>query len=170
MGIELVLIFLARTVDMTLSTVRNVLTVRGYKYLAPVIAFFEIIIWALAASKVLAGIAENPFRLLAYALGFSTGILLGSLLEEKLAFGNVEIQAIVKKENSEKIITKLKEEGHGVTAISTCNELVVIITIYAKRKLHKHVIELIKGIQEDSVITMTDLKSVQNGYIRGMAK
>lgn len=170
MGIELLLIFLARTTDMTLSTIRQVLTVRGYKYLTPFIAFFEIVIWALAASKVLAGIAENPLRLIAYALGFSFGIFLGSIIEEKLAFGNVVIQAIMKKENSNKIINKLKEEGHGVTATSTCNELIVIITIYAKRKLYKDIIKTIKEIQEDSVITMADLKSVQNGYIRGLTK
>lgn len=170
MGIELVLIFLARTLDTTLSTVRHVLTVRGYKYLAPVIAFFEIIVWALAASKVLDGIAENPFRLLAYALGFSTGVLMGSLLEEKLAFGNVRIQAIIRKENSDKVINKLKEEGHGVTATSTCNEAVIVLTIYAKRKLNKDIIESIKEIQEDSVITISDLKNIQNGYVRGIVK
>ena len=45
-----ILIFLARILDQSLGTIRVILTAKGYKFIAPVLGFFESLAWILAAS------------------------------------------------------------------------------------------------------------------------
>ena len=42
------LIFVARIADVSLGTVRVIFVSRGLKHLAPIVGFFEILIWLLA--------------------------------------------------------------------------------------------------------------------------
>ncbi|MGB7403661.1 MAG: DUF5698 domain-containing protein, partial [Arcobacter sp.] len=46
------LIFLSRVADVSLGTFRTIVIFRGYKLLASIIGFFEIIIWLIAAGQV----------------------------------------------------------------------------------------------------------------------
>ncbi len=47
-----VLIFLARITDVSLGTVRLIFVSRGYKLLAPLVGFFEVLIWILAIGQI----------------------------------------------------------------------------------------------------------------------
>jgi len=47
------LIFFARICDVSMETIRVIYISRGIKYLAPIIAFFEIVIWLLAMEVVM---------------------------------------------------------------------------------------------------------------------
>ena len=47
------LIFFAHICDVSMETIRVIYISRGIKYLAPIIAFFEIVIWLLAMEVVL---------------------------------------------------------------------------------------------------------------------
>lgn len=46
------LIFFARICDVSMETIRVISISRGIKYLAPIISFFEIVIWLLAMEVV----------------------------------------------------------------------------------------------------------------------
>ena len=46
-----ILIFVARIADVSLGTLRIIFVSKGYKYLAPLIGFVEILIWIIAKSK-----------------------------------------------------------------------------------------------------------------------
>lgn len=48
-----ILIFLARICDVSLGTVRVIFISKGVRYLAPLIGFFEVIIWLLAIGQVM---------------------------------------------------------------------------------------------------------------------
>ena len=48
-----VLICLARIIDVTMSTVRIIFVSKGQKFLAPVLGFFETLIWLMAITSIM---------------------------------------------------------------------------------------------------------------------
>ena len=56
------LIFLARVLDVSIGTVRVIFISRGLKYLAPIVGFFEILIWLLAIGQIMKNLS-NPLEI-----------------------------------------------------------------------------------------------------------
>ncbi|MBI2112485.1 hypothetical protein HYT52_03045 [Candidatus Woesearchaeota archaeon] len=79
-----VLIFFARIADVSIGTVRVIFIAKGFKYLAPVLGFFEVLIWLTAIQQVFNNLT-NAFTYIGYAAGFATGTYVGIILEEKLS-------------------------------------------------------------------------------------
>lgn len=48
-----VLIFLSRIADQSIGTLRLIFLSRGFKIIAPVLGFFEVIIWLLAVTQII---------------------------------------------------------------------------------------------------------------------
>ncbi|MFW5800316.1 MAG: DUF5698 domain-containing protein, partial [Spirochaetota bacterium] len=67
-----VLIFMARVLDVSIGTVRIMLISRGYRIIAPILGFFEILIWLTAITNIV-GNLENVISYIFYAGGFATG-------------------------------------------------------------------------------------------------
>ncbi|HEX9730681.1 MAG TPA: DUF2179 domain-containing protein [Thermoanaerobaculia bacterium] len=109
------LIFAARAFDMTLSTLRILFISQGRTKLAPLIGFFEALIWLLVMSQVLRHIA-NPMNAVAYAAGFAMGNLVGLRLEERLAMG-MRILRIILPPDADQLVADLREQGFGVTEV-----------------------------------------------------
>ncbi|GAE87820.1 hypothetical protein JCM21531_1220 [Acetivibrio straminisolvens JCM 21531] len=80
------LIFFSRIIDVTIGTIRIIFVSRGKKYLAPVLGFFEVLVWIVAISQVMQNL-NNFACYFAYAAGFATGTFVGIIIEEKLAIG-----------------------------------------------------------------------------------
>jgi len=66
------LIFFARICDVSMETIRVICISRGIKFLAPLIAFFGIVIWLLAMEVVMQDLSDIA-NFMAFALGFATG-------------------------------------------------------------------------------------------------
>jgi uncharacterized protein YebE (UPF0316 family) len=81
------LIFFARICDVSIGTVRTIVTVQGRTVIAFFLAIFEIVIWITVASAVIHQIKEQPVLVLFYAFGFAKGNVVGIIFERKLAFG-----------------------------------------------------------------------------------
>ena len=109
------LIFAARICDVTIGTLRIIMVGRGHKYLAPVLGFFEILIWITVIGKVMENLG-NIMCYLGYAGGFATGNLVGIVIEEKLAMGMLVVRVITRKEANE-LVAGLREHGYGVTRV-----------------------------------------------------
>ena len=92
-----VLIFFARIVDVTFGTLRIIFISRGMRLLAPVVAFFEILIWLVAIGQVFQDIG-SVVNILAYSLGFAVGNYVGILVEERMAMGLVLVRVITQYE------------------------------------------------------------------------
>ena len=87
MNIGLILqIFLISFVYVTLSTIRLMLTMKGYRVLAPLISMVEIVIYVTGLSIVMSSL-DNPLNLASYAIGYGVGIALGIKIEDWLALG-----------------------------------------------------------------------------------
>jgi uncharacterized protein YebE (UPF0316 family) len=80
------LIFALRIIDMSLSTMRFMMIARGYKLLAGIFGFFGAIVFIVAIRPVIQNL-DDWGNLIGYAAGFSTGMVIGLILEERLAMG-----------------------------------------------------------------------------------
>jgi uncharacterized protein YebE (UPF0316 family) len=107
-------IFALRIVDVSLSTIRIVLAVRGHKYVVPFIGFFEVLIWVFAVGHAIRFL-DSPLHLLGYAGGFATGSIVGLLIEERLAIGYASIR-VVSRHAGVEMADALRSRGFGVTA------------------------------------------------------
>ena len=160
------LIFLARISDVIIGTIRIVMVAKGQTYIAPLLGFFEVLIWLIAISKIMQNL-DNWICYVAYALGFATGNYIGLIVEEKLAMGVVQIQ-IITKANAKNLIEKLKTEGYGIThqeAHGAIEEVSVIYSIVQRTDLN-HVIEIIRSYNSNAFYSIADVKFVNKNIFR----
>lgn len=157
------LIFLARVADVSLGTFRTIVVFRGQKLLASFIGFFEIMIWLVAASKVLNNL-DQWYLALAYASGFAVGNYVGIWIESRFAIGNELIRCI--SYNRDVLADKLREEGFKV--VSFDGDMgkaypVELLLITDKRRNIPSLIALIKKLDKSAVYSISDVKSVYEG-------
>ena len=72
----LLMIFIINLSYITLNTIRFMLTMKGYRLIAPIVSVFEITIYVLGLSLVLNRL-DNPWNLAAYAIGYVLESVLG---------------------------------------------------------------------------------------------
>ncbi|HOE06377.1 MAG TPA: DUF5698 domain-containing protein [Bacilli bacterium] len=163
-----IIIFIAKIIEVTIGVLRMVLITKGERKLATVIAFFEIVIWLLVVSTVLVDITEDPFKVLAYAAGFAFGQMFGSLLEDKIALGNIRVEIIADEDIGIKLANHLRENKFGVTTIeaSGMTHKKMIIFLYAARKQMKNILNLCNEVSKDLVITVDDIRPLAGGYYK----
>lgn len=163
-------ILIVKIIEVSIATTRIVLITRGERLLGAVLGFFEVIIWIILVSTVLSNVTEDPFKVVVYAVGFAVGNYVGSMVEQKLAIGNIRVEAIVTEEQGALLADSIRKKGYAVTVIEgegmqqTRNVLLMNI----RRKDYQQVVALIRSIQEDVVITINDIRPVYGGY--GMLK
>lgn len=109
------LIFTARIVDVSLGTIRVIFVSRGLKYLAPVIGFFEILIWLLAIGQIFQNL-DNMLCYLAYAAGFASGNFLGIYIVDRLSIGKVIVRVVTPRAAAS-LAAELRKLDFGVTAV-----------------------------------------------------
>lgn len=136
---------------------------RGIKYLAPIIGFFEVIIWLLAIGQVMQNLT-NVASYIAYGAGFAAGTLLGMMIEEKLSLGLVIIRVITRKDATG-LLQHLHEHNYGFTSIDAegSRGRVKILFMVLKRQHLREVIEVIKSYQPTAFYSIEDVKSVEEG-------
>jgi uncharacterized protein YebE (UPF0316 family) len=160
------LIFVIKVFEVSLATLRIVLITKDERLKGAFIGFFEVIIWVLVVSAVLSNITEDPFKIIVYAFGFAVGNYVGSKLENYLAIGNTNIEAICHKNHGAKLVKSLRDTGLAVTVVDAqgMKDKREILYMHVPRKKVTPVIKLIRELQEDIVITIHDIKPVYGGY------
>jgi uncharacterized protein YebE (UPF0316 family) len=157
------LILVARVLDVSLGTVRVIFVSKGLKYLAPVVGFFEILIWLLAIGQIMANL-RNPACYIAYAGGFAIGNYVGILIAEKLSLGVVLLRVITQKDAFE-LIQSLSSAEYGVTSVDgqgIQGSVKIIFTIVPRKEITK-VIELVKKFNPKAFYTIEDIGFVEEG-------
>ncbi|MDI6820459.1 MAG: DUF5698 domain-containing protein [Candidatus Hodarchaeaceae archaeon] len=166
------LIFLARMTDVSMGTLRQIMIIRGQRKIGAVIGFFEIMLWAAALSQVLPQLSVGRIHyLLAFALGFSAGNFLGSLVEEKIALGYT-FAYVVPKNRSTDLGGKFRKAGFGVTTIwgVGLDGPKPLYNIVFRRKDTRQFLNILKRHDRGAFYTVMDVKSESGGFIRGVAK
>jgi uncharacterized protein YebE (UPF0316 family) len=112
-----VLVFLARVFDVTLGTLRTISTVQGRTRTAFALGFFEITMWLVVISTVISEVTSKPVLGFFYALGFSTGNVVGILVEQRLALGRAVVR-VISTTHGREIANRIRELGHRVTSFA----------------------------------------------------
>ena len=161
-------IFCARILDVSLGTVRTIVTVKGERLLASLVGFIEVIIWYVIVKEVL-NTPENSLWLgISYALGFAAGTYIGAYISERFISGNFGVQVITSN-NSMALVYALREAGYAVSVIDVRgknegNKHLLFIEI--NKKSFNHLNKLIKEIDKEAFVVVNETKFVLNGYIK----
>ena len=161
-----ILIFLAKLLEVAIATVRMVLTARGNRIAASMLAAVEITIWIIVTSTVLLGLAEDPFRAVAFGLAFVIGIYLGIIVEDKLALGLAQIECIAGFDEAKVITSKLRDLGFAVTTFD-CEGLdgkKLSINLKVHRKDIPKAMKVLKEYDQ-LFVTVTDIRKLSIGSI-----
>jgi len=159
-----ILIFFSRIFDVTIGTLRIIYVSRGMRYVAPLLGFFEVLIWLLAITQIMQHLT-SPIHYLAYAAGFASGNYVGMLVEEKLSVGTSLIRIITRKD-TKKLIHCLTTAGYRTTkheAHGQHGPVNIIFTI-VPRKESKKVLDTIKDCNPTSFYTIEDIKYANDPY------
>ncbi len=96
-GLLPLLIFLARIADVSINTIRIIYVLGGRRVTATLLGFFESFIWLLAISQIFEHL-DNWVCYFAYPAGFASGIYVGMIIEERIAYGKVIVRIITRKD------------------------------------------------------------------------
>lgn len=161
-----ILIFLARIGDVSIGTVRIIFVSKGYRYLAPLLGFFEVFIWLMAMTKILQNL-DRWYYYLAYCGGFATGNFIGIILEEKIAIGYCAVR-IISKVPAGELIKQLQDAGYGVTfhTAQGSTGTVDVVYVIVKRSELQTILNLINQFNPKAFYTIEELKAVNEGIHR----
>ncbi|PLS19610.1 hypothetical protein CVD28_04115 [Bacillus sp. M6-12] len=163
---EYLIIFLAKIIEVSLSTIRTVFITKGKKGYVALLGFVEVLIWLKVVSVVIIGVSEDPYKMLVYAIGFSFGNYIGLWLESKLAIGLVTIQVVVDEAVGHSLAECLRSKKVGVTIMQGegmhTNKNILIL--HVKRKEKNKVVDCIEAEVENALITVSDVQLVHGGF------
>jgi uncharacterized protein YebE (UPF0316 family) len=161
------LIFFARICDVSMETIRVIYLARGIRYLAPIIAFFEIVIWLLAMAVVMQDLSTIA-TFMAFALGFAMGTYVGLVIEERLSIGMVILRIITGRESEEQIASFLARENCGATSLAaqgSRGDVKMIIPLVTRIDVPR-ITEYIRTVNPRAFFSIEDVRYVKEGVFR----
>jgi uncharacterized protein YebE (UPF0316 family) len=160
-----VLIFLARVGDVSLGTVRTMSIVQGRTKMAFLLGFVEISMWLVVISAVIDKITTNPILAVFYALGFSTGNVIGIMIERRLAFGNLIVRVIT-RQNCGTMRDEIRAAGYGVTTFQGEGMQGPVIELYivCRRKDLQEILPIVTRIDPNAFYTTQQAGMVNRLY------
>ena len=165
-------LFFVRIMDVSLGTVRAVMTVKEKNGIATLIGFVEVTIWFLAVKDALNSDSNSLWIVFSYAGGFAAGTYIGGIIAQKFIHGKLGIQIIVKK-NAYPLIEELRKHHYAISVLnakgsSGDDKLFLFLEI------DSHYLEELKKLvhryDEKAFLVVSETKYVQNGYFRNLAK
>lgn len=162
-GMMPLFIFLARICDVSIGTMRIIFVSKGNRNIAPILGFFEVLIWIIAISKIMQNL-DNYVNYIAYAAGFATGNFVGMIIEEKLAMG-IQMIRIFTSEHGMELVKQLNMNGFGATTIEAhgAKEKIHLVYSIVHRDKLKQVLNVINNFNPKAFYTIEDVKIVNEG-------
>lgn len=108
------IILVVNIVYVSFFTIRMILTLKGRRFIAAFVSMFEVVVYIIGLGLVLDNLNEIQ-NIVAYALGYGIGVVVGSMIEEKLALGYITVNVISSNPDIE-FTRKLRDKGYGVTS------------------------------------------------------
>ena len=162
-------IFFARAIDVTFGTLKTIYMVKGKALKTAIIAFVEVFIWFVVAREALNTEINSLWIPISYALGYSTGTLVGTFISNHFVSGLVCVQVITKKDNS-KLIETLREKGYGISIMELKNDYDKVkremLLIEIQKKSLKELKNIIELNDPSAFIIVNDSKVVHNGQVK----
>lgn len=164
------LIVLSRIADQTIGTLRLVYLSKGYKAIAPIMGFFEVLIWIIVVSQIFQQL-DNYLYYVAYALGFALGNYIGLLIEEKLSLGKVVVRVFLKTQ-IENTVKELSEAGYGLTIMDAqgARGPVKILFSISNRKNVDNFLSIVSKYDLNAFYTVEDVRTSSEGIFPASPK
>lgn len=162
-------IFLVRILDVSLGTLRTIITVKGRNTLASMVGFIEVFVWFVIAREALNTDVDSIWIAISYSLGFATGTYIGGVLSDRFISGTLSVQVVTSSKDS-KVLNKIRQEGYGMSVIDIKGkddgQGKYMLFIEINKKNMSHLKNMIKEIDEKAFIVVNETKYVQNGYFK----
>lgn len=161
-----ILIFVLRIFDVSLSTMRILLSMRNQRLLVPIIGFFEVLIWIFAVGSAIRNL-DSVWHVLGYAGGFASGNIVGMWIEGKLAIGLATLR-IISRAGGVELAEALRSRGYGVTEFfgqGREGRVEVVYTAVARREVPRVLAEVSRWDPE-AFITVEEPREVRRGWMQ----
>ncbi|MET0785570.1 MAG: DUF5698 domain-containing protein [Paenisporosarcina sp.] len=160
----ILIIFTINIVYVTFFTIRMIMTLKGYRYFAAALSVVEVVVYVVGLGLVLDNLNEIQ-NLIAYALGYGTGVIIGTKIEEKMALGYITVNVITTEE-SRTLPSLLRSKGYGVTdweanGLEGNRKAMQILT---PRKYELKLYATIKEIDPKAFIIAYEPKTIHGGF------
>ncbi|MBM4764566.1 DUF2179 domain-containing protein [Bacillus sp. B15-48] len=158
------IILVINIVYVSFFTIRMILTLKGQRYTAAAISTVEVVIYVVGLGLVLDNLNQIQ-NLIAYALGYGIGVIVGTKIEDKLALGYITVHVIT-KEYDRDLPRILREKGYGVTSWAA-NGLEgdrMALQILTPRKFELRLYETIKEQDPKAFIIAYEPKTIYGGF------
>ena len=141
-----------------------IMTLKGYRYIAAVVSMIEIVIYVIGLGLVLDNLDQIQ-NLIAYALGYGSGVVIGSKIEERLALGYITVNVITSDIDKE-MPAVLRRAGYGVTdwsanGLSGGRSTMEILT---PRKYELQLYKTITDLDPKAFIISYEPKKIHGGF------
>jgi|SRR5690625_2715757 len=148
----------------SIYTIRLIFTMKSYRLGASLLSIVEVFIYIIGLNIVLENI-DQPLNIVAYCLGFSGGVYLGSKIEEWLALGYVTMQIVVDSESTSLPIT-LRDKGYGVTSWLADGKdgQRMVMQVLAKRNHEKKLYRTIEELSPRAFIISHEPRFFKGGF------
>ena len=161
--VMVLIIFAINIVYVTFFTIRMILTLKGYRYIAAFLSMIEVVVYVVGLGLVLDNLDEIQ-NLMAYAIGYGTGVIIGTKIEEKMALGYITVNVIT--EESRSLPRLLREKGYGVTdwEASGLEGNRKAMQILTPRKYELKLYSVIKELDPKAFIITYEPKTIHGGF------
>jgi uncharacterized protein YebE (UPF0316 family) len=160
------LIIAMQFIIVPLTTLRTTFMVKGKIPLASFISAIENLMYVISLSVVFSDLS-NHLNMVAYAVGYAGGILIGGRIERKLAVGYRMLNVSL-LDRDEKLIEELRTEGFGVTVFEgegKDGDKRVRLDVLVKRSREKEVMKLLETEAPKAFVVAYEPTSLKGGYL-----
>ena len=163
-------IFVINVCYVTCLTMRTILTLKGYRYVAAIVSFVEVLIYVVGLGLVMSSLDQIQ-NIVAYAFGFSIGIIVGMKIEEKLALGYTVVN-VTSSEYELDLPNELRNLGYGVTHYEAFGRdgSRMVMQILTPRKYELKLMDTIK-LRSKAFIIAYEPRNIHGGFwVKGVRK
>lgn len=158
---------LAKTAEIVLQSLNASLIAKGERRAAVPSIIAECTLWGLVIYSLWAVIGENGWLMIAYCFGYGAGMLLGSVIESRIAVGTSSIQMIANRDYIDTVKSFLTRKQLGFTILSgrgARDESYVIIVILPRKDVKKTIAEIEKLCNNKIFIVASEVSQFTGGY------
>lgn len=149
-----ILIFISKVLENSLATLRLIVVANGKKILGAILQFMVSLVWVLVTGIVVNNLTNNPLKIVFFAFGSLVGSYVGSIIEQKIALGDILLNCITDNDNLNAYIKNL---GYNSTMITSDNKKIILLVIPRKKK--KELLDKIKSIDKNCLILSEKVKN-----------
>lgn len=160
-------IFFVRIIDVSLGTIRTIITIKGNSIVASIIGFFEVLVWFLVVKEALNTTQSGIIIAISYSLGFATGTYIGSVLSDIFINGVYGVQVIT---SNKELLNYLKDSKYAVSIIDIYGAYEMkrkyMLIIEVSKKKVNNLLRIIKKYDSKAFTIINETKYVMNGYLK----